>query len=549
MTGQTSGHASSGDTLVLCGGRINVSSLPIGSNQSNAMVPVNGRPVISWILDDLLAKGIQRATIVVREQDARLQAFLARVYAERIALTVVPLHEEGTIVQSVRAGLSRTPPNGLVRIILGDTLIRDAYEGDHDFVYVGEQLESQRWCVALTGRRGCIIDFVDKQELFKPPYKAVAGYYHLHDGAHLRTCVERSVSAGERELSDVLRRYLISRPIQAVDTKEWFDFGHLDGLVDSRRRLLQPRHFNTLRINPVLNTITKLSEHTQKLQDELAWYQDIPQELKVLTPRILRCEEEDGRLEIVQEYYGYPTLAELYTFGELRPDTWVSILRRVLRIQQEFRRYPGRLGPGCVRSMYVDKTWQRVQALEMQDPYWAALLAQPEIVYNGRPLLGLAALREAIDARADRLAASTPVSIIHGDFCFSNILYDINHEIIRVIDPRGSFGASGIYGDARYDIAKLRHSVCELYDYVTADMFDLHETGGGFDAHVYAGGTPHVVAAEFDRLIASQGFDVGDIKFIEALLFVSMVPLHQGDFRRQQMFLLTGLSLLNEVLS
>ena len=30
-------------------------------------------------------------------------------------------------------------------------------------------------------------------------------------------------------------------------------------------------------------------------------------------------------------------------------------------------------------------------------------------------------------------------------------------------------GHKGIYGDARYDIAKLRHSACGLYDVLVAD--------------------------------------------------------------------------------
>lgn len=55
--------------IILCGGPINYSNLPIGTTQSNGMVTVNGKPVIGLILDDLLAKGIRRATVVVRLQD------------------------------------------------------------------------------------------------------------------------------------------------------------------------------------------------------------------------------------------------------------------------------------------------------------------------------------------------------------------------------------------------------------------------------------------------------------------------------------------------
>ena len=61
------------------------------------------------------------------------------------------------------------------------------------------------------------------------------------------------------------------------------------------------------------------------------------------------------------------------------------------------------------------------------------------------------------------LSREGPGSIMHGDFCLSNILYDLRSRICKLLDPRGSFGASGIYGDPRYDVAKLYHSVYGLY--------------------------------------------------------------------------------------
>jgi len=298
---------------------------------------------------------------------------------------------------------------------------------------------------------GEIVTLIDKQERSNPPFQALAGYYHRRRGAELRECVEGSVAAGERELSDVLHRYMAAHPIQAEPAREWFDFGHIDNLVSARRRLLQPRYVNALTIKPVLNTITKVSQHSKKLEEELAWFQLIPDELKMLTPRVLTTRDADGNVAVSQEYYGHPTLAELYVYGDLPTDIWRSVLRKVLLIHQEFGRHAGELEPEYVRAMYQQKTWERLDLLRGQDPFWQALLDAERVVYQGRRLQGAYALREAIDARAEALAQSAPISIIHGDYCFSNILFDINNQIVRLIDPRGSFGKSGIYGDARYE--------------------------------------------------------------------------------------------------
>lgn len=537
-------------TIILCGGSINYIDLPIGTNLSNTMIPVNGKPVIGWILNDLLAKGIKDVVVVLRAEDERLKAFLQRGYQGRMDITLAPLEHEGTIIQSLQAGLNQRHDDGTVRIILGDTLIRDTYHADDDFVYIGQVDDTRRWCIVFSDADGRIHDLIDKRADLRVESKyALAGYYHLRDGDWLARCVQEAAAAGERELSRVLLRYNAQRPIYARRAAQWFDFGNIDNLVDARRRLLSSRHFNTLTINPILNTITKISEKNDILSEELDWYLNIPDELKVLTPRIVSYKQISNSIEIVQEYYGYPTLAELFIYGDLQLDIWVSVLRHVIRIHQEFRRYPGELDAGSLRQMYAEKTWQRLALLRAQADSWERLLAREVIEYNGKTLLGVEALRPQIETRIETLIETASICIMHGDYCFSNILFDLNNQIIRLIDPRGSFGRRGIFGDPRYDIAKLRHSVHGLYDFIVADMFELYENEGCFSSVIYASPNAVRVCAAFDEMIAAAGCDLDTIRFIEGLLFISMPPLHRDSLRRQQIMFLTGLTLLNEVLT
>jgi hypothetical protein len=174
-------------------------------------------------------------------------------------------------------------------------------------------------------------------------------------------------------------------------------------------------------------------------------------------------------------------------------------------------------------------------------------LSRESVTLNGRRLSGIYALREVLEQKTKELALNAKTRVIHGDFCFSNILFDVNSQIIRIIDPRGSFGRKGIYGDPRYDIAKLRHSICGMYDYILADMFELRQLDGDFECQTYANGKPRAVGQMFDAMVSEMGYDLEEIRFIEGLLFVSMLPLHQGQPARQRMMYLTGLSLLNDV--
>lgn len=537
----------SGNTIILCAGPINYSLYPLSDSISNAMIPVNGKPVIGWILEDLIKKRIKKATIVYREDDIHLINFTGRIFSNRIKIDLKSMAAGKTILDSVRKGLESEQSDGLVRIILGDTMISDSFEGKSDFVYVSPAEGARRWCLATIDNEGFITDFLDKQPAGEGRPPALAGYYHLLSGQDVKKCVNESLDSGEREISGMLRRYGGMHKLKAMPVTEWYDFGHIDTLVESRRKLLKPRHFNKLTVNPILNTLTKESSNNQKLQDELDWYKELPEELKVLTPRLLAHETQAGQVRIVQEYYGYPTLAELYVYGNIHPDTWHTILRHLLHIHTEFNKYTGVLSEAEIKHMYTDKTHDRINNLVVQDSYWGSILKADKIFVNGRKIVNFPGLASKIESYADTIAKKASVSIIHGDFCFSNILYDVTHQIARLIDPRGRFGRKGIWGDSRYDIAKLRHSVHEGYDFIQSDMFELHEKGLKFEALLIEQNDLAEVGSDLDDMLKELNYDLKEISFIEGLLYLSMVPLHKGHLDRQKMMYLTGIQLLNEV--
>jgi len=534
-------------TIILCAGKVDISNLPIGTNISNATIPVNGKPVIAWVLDDLIHKGFkENIYVVVRSEDEKLQVLLSRVYAKKAGVKFISVIEPSCILVSLQAGLSLLPDEGAVQIILGDTLICDNFECKKDMVYVGKVNESKRWCLALTDEQGLLTDLIDKKENQHLSRQALAGYYFFTDTALLKSAVKHSLESGEKELSSAIRLYMKQKPIQTCHAKEWYDFGHIDNLLNAKRSLMRPRYFNQLEINPILNTIKKNSENTEKLRDELDWYLHIPDELKVLTPRILHHEARGNRVEIIQEYYGYPTLSEMYVYSDLHLENWVIILRHLLKIHQQFCKYKTVMPDDTLTDMYIKKTEKRLAAL-MQSSYWHDLLNRKEIIYNGKVYQNFGLLKPLIEMIVEEMKQDFSPCIIHGDFCFSNILYDFVNQIIRLIDPRGSFGAKGIYGDPRYDMAKLRHSVAGMYDFIVSDLFEVREDKDGFQAEIFNMQNLNPVIENFDHKLIENGYNIQHIKLIEGLLFISMLPLHQDYPKRQLMMFLTGIVRLNEV--
>jgi hypothetical protein len=167
---------------------------------------------------------------------------------------------------------------------------------------------------------------------------------------------------------------------------------------------------------------------------------------------------------------------------------------------------------------------------------------------NGKKLAGWPKIQDAIAARVKKLSAKPRGQIIHGDLCFTNILYDPVSRLFKFIDPRGSFGESGIYGDGRYDIAKLLHSLDGGYDFFIHDMFRLERDGDKLQLQQFFPATRAAVLGAFKKIFSTH-YDFDEVRTLEGLLFLSMCPLHKDHPARQFAMFATGLRILNEILN
>lgn len=533
-------------TVILCGGKINFLNLPIKSNTSNSMIPVNGKPVISWILEDLLAKGFNQAVLVHRSDDLHLKQFLSRTFCTKMKLDLVELNESPSILHSLMAGLEHSNLKGAVQVILGDTLIRDPFDKEGEYVFTHPVEDSTRWCIAESDSSGLIVNYHDKTENPGVPFEALCGYYKLNQSAEFYNLILNGIEKGSNQLSDVLKSYGSKFPLKSIRAEFWYDFGNIENLLNAKRQLLQSRYFNSLFIHPVLNTITKESEFDDKLRNELKWYEDLPSELSVLAPRIITKTEKAGRLVFTQEYYGYPTLSELFLYSDLGPEDWHGILRKLFEIINELGNYKVQFSADELREIYIKKVFQRINQLTTNNQYWTDILNYDTIWIDGEMYLGWPNLKDFISEIGEELVINPRIGIIHGDLCFSNILFDVNNQIVKLIDPRGSFGKIGIYGDVRYDLAKLRHSIHGLYDYVVSDLFEISIVENKISSKIFSNNTPEHLVETFDDFLLKLGYSVNEICFIEGCLFLSMIPLHKDNSKRQLIMFAIGIKLLNE---
>jgi hypothetical protein len=249
------------------------------------------------------------------------------------------------------------------------------------------------------------------------------------------------------------------------------------------------------------------------------------------------------------EYYGYPTLAEVFVFENVDPAIWEQIfvhLREILSRGFMQKRYP--LSGSALREMYLDKTQQRLESLRGPAELVRLVRHDGPIIVNGRSMQNIPVLWDRIVADVEALAENVQGCIIHGDLCLSNILYDLRSRVCKLLDPRGSFGSAGIYGDPRYDVAKLFHSTYGMYDFITNDLFHVSVAENEIRLDIRSRPQHREIRERFEKVFFEQ-FDRREILLLTGLLFASMPALHYDVPFRQIAMYARALQLFDELFS
>ena len=331
---------------------------------------------------------------------------------------------------------------------------------------------------------------------------------------------------------------------------EWVDVGHNDNSLCAKREV-EARDFNVIHIDEKRGILEKTSQHIQKFIDEINWYLSLPSDLQYLSPRIYKYSTDSSKPIISMEYYGYPTLHELLVYGNLSHSKWHHIFEKLSFIISDMSNHTS---PSisydkmyqCMYDMYVTKPISRLNQLR-GDKNFDDFFSN-EITLNG---VALSSLNEVMDVLPDIMTEhlldgyDSQFSIIHGDLCFTNILVETNYNFMRLIDPRGSFGIQGIYGDVRYDLAKLLHSVEGGYDFIIEDFVNVNVVNTDISCDFIS--KPNPILELFEHSFSKQIEQFNNLRLIESTLFLSMLPLHKNSLSRQYAMLATGMKLFHEV--
>ena len=403
-------------------------------------------------------------------------------------------------------------------VVLGDLYLENdfaEFQLDSSFVGVQTVQDFARWCL-VRDIDNYVTEIIDKPILDPQTSSALSGIYYFHDGKLVSDLAKYSVSncdvgiGHDVEISGFLAPYCQKHKVQLNHDIVLRDFGTLEEYLNNRD-VTPHRTFNSISM-PTMNTVKKstiVRNQAPKIIREALWFEFLPEELKLFTPRLINRELSDPTVDGFPSYtlerILLPTLREMFVFLESDTKFWTTIFEEIKRTIECFQRAAPDLG-SVFWSDLADLSHRRLQELPLgyQSVDYSVELSQ--VIPTGLP----------------------PDSIFHGDMTLSNIFFDERTNQIKLIDPSGP-----LIGNTLYDLAKLMSCFYYNYDFIDAEMYSLPPSG----SFLYNDGKQGV-GLLFDDFVRSWiGPDLTNfVHYLSSLQFLNMIPLHSHNEKNQELF-------------
>ncbi len=386
-----------------------------------------------------------------------------------------------------------------------------------------------------------IENVINRNEIYQ---YVLSGFFSFKNTAFFIDQLKKSESF-EVSLVNYSKKY----PFTAIEEQGWLDFGHSNLYYISKRSLNVTRSFNSAVVKN--NHIKKSSNNIFKICNEYEWFKQIPESLSSYVPSVWDLKNEKKTASYMIEFIGAPTLQEKFVFGNLPELSLYKIIDNIFDfISQAKKNYFDEYSSSETRYMledlYLKKTRKRVEKFIFKSKFKRNLDVQ---INNKKYVCFDLFVEEVLGVLSNdikNLSKDFKFSIMHGDLCFSNILFDSRSNSLKLIDPRGSLNDKSniknkLIGDFRYDVAKLGHSMIANYDFIVTGFSNITYD---LEKNIFEFNIEKSDFANIDKYFYKKSSDIGVSKsFLKASvtnLFLSMLPLHDDDKSRQLSLLINS---------
>ncbi|WP_456023016.1 hypothetical protein [Pseudomonas protegens] len=333
---------------------------------------------------------------------------------------------------------------------------------------------------------------------------------------------------------------------QRLQSVEPQDLGKIRDFLSYTSGSTATRHFNEMQMDAYY--YTKRSTDKTKMRAEYSFYSLAPEGMRPWLIQPFDFQDDGDRASYKMLRYYLADTALQWVHGAFEPDTFTSFVDRLLFFLSERSRQActKEQSAATARELFVSKLEKRVeQFLAMEEGQRINRLAA-----SATPELDISRQLERfvkLYKRFEKGFAFDYRVVGHGDPCFSNILYDQQRYLLKLIDPKGALTEEGLWTHPLYDLCKVSHSALGDYDFINNGLYHVGFTDSNQLLLSFKHTNHSVLKPVFVQRVKAAGHDVRVMRLGEASLFLSMLPLHIDYPNKVIAFLLNAHHILNEV--
>ena len=211
-----------------------------------ALLYVAGKPILSHILDDVVALGPSSVVLIVGYKGDLIESYVRKQYPD-LNVDFVVQEERRGIAHAVDMTRGVADTGESLLVVLGDTIIRTDLEritkSSANALGVKEVEDPRRFGVAETDG-GRIIRLVEKPAEPRSNL-ALVGLYWLQESGPLFEAIKYVIdnditTKGEYQITDALQRMIDDgATFEPFTIDEWFDCGKSEAMLETNRKLLE----------------------------------------------------------------------------------------------------------------------------------------------------------------------------------------------------------------------------------------------------------------------------------------------------------------------
>ena len=481
-------------------------------NKPKCIVSINNLPIIFYAFKQFPNANFK----IISDYKADVLEKYLSIYARDYNYEIVKTNKKGT-ASGLKDAIKNIPEDQPFMIMWSDLILSDSFHfpvDKNNYIGISKDFEC-RW------------SYVDNKFIkFPSKENGVAGLFIFSNKAYLQDIPE------EGAFVDYLsKKNLLFERLNLYGAKE---IGTLLSYDEKSNGIPKCRPFNHMDFVGDLVVKKPITIQGEKIaKDEIAWYKEVKQLGFFNIPQIyefepLKMKKVDGK-----NIFDYQNLSKKQKHIIL--NQLVDTLKELHNLSEEIPAVSD-----SVKKNYFEKTFDRINSVKDLIPF-----ANDEYIRINKKLYkNPFFIKEQILEKVNDIMPDS-FSLIHGDCTFSNIMYDNFEEKVILIDPRGYFGDTKLYGDTNYDWAKLYYSLVGNYDQFNRKNFILEIDEDNVNLEIKSNGW-EMLENEFFNLIGVS--NINKIKFIHAIIWLSLTTYTWDDYDSICGAFYNGVIYLNEAL-